>query len=296
MTETIKNIFLSPDELRLKAGWRLAVHLGVWLVISLLLGIPAVFVLMLIPESFDVVNVVLNAVSFIGSVLLARRFIDRRSIKSLGLEINQQAVGDLLVGIGIAGLQIFAIYLIEMQAGWLVFEGFAWQDTGWLDFIGGMVWWGLLFLAVGFYEELFSRGYQLQNLEEGLNVLWAVVLSSGFFGLIHIINPGATWVSTLGVSVAGAFFAFAYLRTRQLWLPIGMHIGWNFFEGPVFGFSVSGMQTVQMVQHQVTGPEMWTGGGFGPEAGLMVIPGLLVGLVLVYVYTRGRLLKQEAGA
>jgi membrane protease YdiL (CAAX protease family) len=293
--ETLKKIFLSPDEPRLRAGWRLAVQVGLWLAISLPLAIPGVFVLMLIPESFDVVNVVLNAVSFIGSVLLARRLIDRRSIKSLGLRVDRQAVRDLLVGIGIAGVQILVIYLIETQAGWLEFEGFAWQEIGWLDLIGGLIWWGLLFLAVGFYEELFSRGYQLQNLLEGLNVFWAVLLSSGFFGLIHLINPGATWKSTLGVAVAGAFFAFAYLRTRQLWLPIGMHIGWNFFEGPVYGFPVSGMETVRLLLHQATGPEMWTGGSFGPEAGLVVIPGLLVGLVLVYAYTRSRVIKQEAG-
>lgn len=293
--ETLKKIFLSPDEPRLRAGWRLAVQVGLWLAISLPLAIPGVFVLMLIPESFDVVNVVLNAVSFIGSVLLARRLIDRRSIKSLGLQIDRLAVRDLLVGIGIAGVQIMVIYLIETQAGWLEFEGFAWQAIGWLDLIGGLIWWGLLFLAVGFYEELFSRGYQLQNLEEGLNEFWAVVLSSGFFGLIHLINPGATWKSTLGVAVAGAFFAFAYLRTRQLWLPIGMHIGWNFFEGPVFGFPVSGMETTRLLLHEETGPEMWTGGGFGPEAGLVVIPGLLVGLVLVFAYTRSHVIKQEAG-
>jgi membrane protease YdiL (CAAX protease family) len=293
--ETLKKIFLSPDEPRLRAGWRLAVQLGLWLAISLPLAIPGVFIMMLVPESFDVVNVVLNAVSFIGSVLIARRLIDRRSIKSLGLRVDRQAVRDLLMGIGIAGVQILVIYLIEVQAGWLTFEGFAWQQIGWLDFLGGLVWWGLLFLAVGFYEELLSRGYHLQNLEEGINVFWAVVLSSGFFGLIHIINPGATWESTLGVSVAGAFFAFAYLRTRQLWLPIGMHIGWNFFEGPVFGFPVSGMETAGMLHHRMTGPEMWTGGGFGPEAGLVVIPALLTGLALVYGYTRKRIAREAIG-
>jgi membrane protease YdiL (CAAX protease family) len=287
--ESLKQIFLSPDEPRLRAGWRLLIQTAIWFTLTLIISIPALILWALFPGSFDALNVGINALAFIPSVLLARRFIDRRSIESLGLTISRRAAADVLTGIGIGGALILFIYLIQLQFGWLTFTGFAWEEVGWLTVIERLVWWGFLFLLVGFYEELFSRGYQLQNLEEGLNLFWAVLLSSGFFGLMHIINPGATWVSTLGVGFSGLFFAFTYLRTRQLWLPIGIHIGWNFFEGPVFGFPVSGLNTGRLLVHQVSGPELWTGGPFGPEAGLVLLPGLMLGFILVAVYTNGRL-------
>jgi hypothetical protein len=295
--ESIKYIFLSTDEPRLRAGWRLLVQLAIWFGLTLIITVPSVIALAFFPEAFNTLNVGINALSFIPSVLLARRFIDQRSIKSLGLAINPQAWKDVFFGIGIAGVLILLIYLAQLWTGWLSFSGFGWEQIGLSRLVLQLLWWGFLFLLAGFYEELFSRGYQLQNIEEGLNTFWAVVLSSGFFGLLHVINPGATWVSTLGVGVSGLFFAFSYLRTRQLWLPIGIHIGWNFFEGPVFGFPVSGMDTVRLLVHQVSGPELWTGGGFGPEAGLVLLPGLALGFILVAIYTRGRLsgVRQEEG-
>jgi membrane protease YdiL (CAAX protease family) len=286
--DILKRIFLSPDEPRLRAGWRLGAQIAIFIAFSLVLTIPALFVLALVPNSFYAVNVGLIGLPVVLSVWLSRRYLDKRSIRSLGLVLNRQAAVDAAVGIGISGVQMLAIYLIELQVGWLSFEGFGFAQIGWLGLIGGLIGWGLMFLAVGFYEELLSRGYQLQNLEEGGNLFWAVALSSSFFGMLHLFNPGATWASTLGVGLAGVFFAYGYLRTRQLWLPIGMHIGWNFFEGPVFGFPVSGMETVSFLRTTVDGPDLWTGGVFGPEAGLVVIPGLLVGAGLVYVYTRGR--------
>jgi membrane protease YdiL (CAAX protease family) len=296
--EAIQLIFLSPDDKRLRSGWRVLGQIIIWLTLTVMLSVPAVFVLALWPESFYTLNVALNAVTLVPSIWLGRRLLDRRSMVSLGLRLNRQAVQDVLVGIGLAGLQIGLIYLIQLQAGWLTPTGFGWEQEGWLKLTGSLVWWGFLFLLVGFYEELLSRGYHLQNLEEGLNLFWAVVISSGFFGLIHVANPEATWVSTLGISVSGLFFAFTYLRTRQLWLPIGIHIGWNFFEGPVFGFPVSGTSTTSILLQEVSGPEVWTGGSFGPEAGLVVLPGLALGFVLVGIYTikRAEALRQETAS
>jgi membrane protease YdiL (CAAX protease family) len=85
----------------------------------------------------------------------------------------------------------------------------------------------------------------------------------------------------------GIFLAYGYIRTRQLWLPLGLHTGWNFFESTVFGYPVSGMSGLPRLIHQdVSGPELLTGGEFGPEAGLLLLPGLLLGSLLVYLYTR----------
>jgi hypothetical protein len=143
-------------------------------------------------------------------------------------------------------------------------------------------------VSVGFYEELLFRGYYLQNLADGTNLPVAVLLSSAVFGLAHLGNPSSSWIAALGILAAGLFLSFAWLRTRSLWLPIGLHIGWNFLEGPIFGFEVSGTPTTSLIQQSVDGPLLFTGGAFGPEAGLVVLPALALGAGLIWWYTRRR--------
>jgi hypothetical protein len=110
------------------------------------------------------------------------------------------------------------------------------------------------------------------------------------FALLHLGNPNVNWANTLsitaGIFFAGVYLAYAYIRTGQLWLPIGLHIGWNFFQGVVFGFPVSGMDAYPLTRIKVGGPALWTGGAFGPESGLIVLPSLIVGGILIYLYTR----------
>jgi len=145
------------------------------------------------------------------------------------------------------------------------------------------------FVFVGWNEELLSRGYHLQTIASGINLFWGVIISSAVFGLLHLGNPNATWVSAAGIFFAGLYLAYGYIRTKQLWLSIGLHIGWNFFEGVVFGFPVSGLDIYPLLRIKVHGPELWTGGAFGPEAGLIVLPSLILGALLIYLYTAKRL-------
>jgi len=222
------------------------------------------------------------------SVFLARRFLDKRTFSSLGFKLDRLAVRDLLVGFGIPFLMIGLVYILESSLGWLAFEGFAWQSDGFSIVASQTFIYFLAFILVGWNEELLSRGYHLQNLASGLNMPWAMLISSALFGFLHIRNPNTIWMSVIGIIFAGVFLAFGYLRTRQLWLPIGLHIGWNFFEGVVFGFPVSGTVTYSLFKTDVSGPLHWTGGLFGPEGGLVLIPALLLGFSLVVIYTRNR--------
>jgi hypothetical protein len=87
--------------------------------------------------------------------------------------------------------------------------------------------------------------------------------------------------------VGGFDLAYGYIRTRQLWLPIGLHLGWNFFEGTVYGFQVSGMEGLpRLVLQHVAGPVIWTGGSFGPEAGLLMILAVGVNVGMIYLFTQ----------
>jgi hypothetical protein len=290
-----RHIFISPDEPRLRAGWRLLVH---WILLNILLVCFTLPLIPLIDELFSPRVLLLSQVAelfgFGISIYLSRRFLDKRSFSSLGFKINRQALVDVFVGIGIPFFMIAAIYLVELSIGWLAFTGFAWQSDPPTTVIPSVLLSILTFVLVGWNEELLSRGYHLQNMISGLNIPWAVLISSAVFGVLHITNPNANWVGAVGIFLAGIFLAYSYLRTRQLWLPIGLHIGWNFFEGVVFGFPVSGLKYSGLVNTTVNGPDLWTGGAFGPEAGLVSIPALLLGGVLVYLYTRNRFRKGES--
>ena len=132
---------------------------------------------------------------------------------------------------------------------------------------------------------MLSRGYHLQTLASGTNLFWGVLISSAIFSAFHLVNPYATLASAVGIFLAGLFLALGYLRTGQLWLSIGLHLGWNFFEGIVFGFPVSGIAMLPIIRISISGPMLWSGGAFGPEAGLIILPALLIGALLIVWYT-----------
>ncbi|MFH1635106.1 MAG: type II CAAX endopeptidase family protein [Chloroflexota bacterium] len=290
-------IFISPDEPRLRAGWRLLIQTILMVVIAMGFSIP----LLLLSEAFQfaidglILNQIIELFVITVSVYLARRFLDRRTFVSLGLKLDRRAAFDVLAGIVITGLMMGLIYIIEWGAGWLSFESFAWQVQPVENVLSGVVLMLVIFIFVGWNEELLSRGYHLQTLTSGINLTWGVVLSSAVFGVLHLGNPNATWVSTAGIFFAGVFLAYGYIRTRQLWLSIGLHIGWNFFEGVVFGFPVSGLSDIpRLILHTVDGPELITGGAFGPEAGLVMLPALIAGALAIWWYAGGRPVEQES--
>jgi len=143
-----------------------------------------------------------------------------------------------------------------------------------------------VFAAVG--EELAIRGGVFRVLEEGLGSLAALILSASLFGLLHAANRGATPVSTAAIAVeAGLLLGAAYMATRNLWLPIGLHFGWNFTEGGIFGAAVSGGRSHGVWPISLRGPELLSGGGFGPEASLVAMAaGLVAALALLAVAVR----------
>jgi len=285
-----KNIFLSPDEPRLRAGWRLLIHAIGYNVLLICISIPALIPIML--WSISPENLLLNSAialfAVTPSVFLARRFLDKRSITSLGLKFDRQVLADVMAGILIPFFVMGLIYLIEWSLGWLTFDGFAWEvDMVSTVILNSFLYLGI-FIIVAWNEELLFRGYRLQNFSEGLNLTWGVLLSSIWFGIAHLTNPNtdAKLSVAIGIFLAGVFLAYGYLSTRQLWLPIGLHIGWNFFEGVIFGFPVSGLDIYRLIHIKVNGPVLWTGGAFGPEAGLVVLPGMLLGAALIFVYSK----------
>ncbi len=290
----LRHLFISRDEPRLRAFWRLAVQTILFLIlvgcIGSILSVSYLFIAGKLPDGipFLVLNEVILLAATTPSVFLARRLVDRRSLASLGLRIDLRSLLDLLAGVLIAFLLMGSIYLSMTALGWIRLEGFAWQTES----IPALVTNGLIILGVfiltGWNEELLFRGYQLQTIASGTNALLGVILSSILFGVAHLTNQNSSWTAVLGIFFAGLLFAAAYLKTSRLWLPIGLHIGWNVFEGPLFGFSVSGMDYYHLLRNSTPGPTLWTGGAFGPEAGLIILPAIGMGYLLIILYVRLR--------
>lgn len=148
---------------------------------------------------------------------------------------------------------------------------------------------GAMALLAGVGEEIAFRGGVYRLLEEGFGTTIAIILSGALFGLLHWANPGATAMSALAIALtAGVLLAAAYVLTRSLWLPIGIHFGWNFTEGGIFGASVSGGKSHGILTTAFSGPDLLTGGKFGPEGSVITIGICLVASIVMLVLAAQR--------
>ena len=143
-------------------------------------------------------------------------------------------------------------------------------------------------VQAGVLEEILFRGVIFRIAEESLGTWLALVLSAALFGAIHLFNPNASLLSGVAIMLeAGVLLAAAYMLTRRLWFPIGMHVAWNFVQGGVFGVAVSGTTSRGLLQGTLDGPVWLSGGDFGAEASIVAIAICLsVAVVLLVLAAR----------
>ena len=123
-----------------------------------------------------------------------------------------------------------------------------------------------------FMEELLFRGILFRWIEEFGGSWAALIITSALFGMAHSLNPGATLFSSFCVAVeAGLLLGGAYMLTRNLWMPIGLHAAWNYTQGPILGVPVSGNEVHGIFQAKLSGPVILSGGSFGLEASVIAI-------------------------
>jgi uncharacterized protein len=318
------DIFYSRHEERLRALWRLLIVIFLALFVlgalSQLALLITAFLLMLtaqIPfsalENGQVLAQGINTVFhqlpiliglrplimllLIGVVfILIARWIDRRPWRDYGFHFNTSWWRDLGFGLVLGVVLMAAIFGVEYLLGWVSISGFFENGQAQLSFWQLLVVGFLYYILVGVEEELFVRGYLIQNLAEGLHlpqissksaVLFAYALTSLFFGFLHANNLNATLASSLNLVLMGLFLGLGFILTGELAIPIGLHIAWNFTQGHVFGFPVSGSNDhLSLIATQQGGPTVWTGGAFGPEGGLIVVFAALLGMLLVYGWVR----------
>lgn len=241
-----------------------------WLLGRLLFWIsPSLMRLPNVSVAGSIRNAVLTLVVFAAALWLFERKRPRDVGLGLAGSVSQTARGFLLGAL-----------LLTAVTGVLALAG-SYQLLGWAEIPAGSSRAALfgraviLFFAVAIFEEVSVRGIVFRQLEQAIGTWLAIVASALFFGFGHRGNPGATWVSSVAIAIeAGGLLAAAYVATRSLWLPIGLHWAWNLFEGPVWGSPVSGVGLPVLANARFPGPRLLTGGAFGPEAGL---PAMVLG-------------------
>ena len=205
-------------------------------------------------------------------------------LPSLGFP-RHGAIHGLLLGVLISsGLIAIAVAIITVGGGY----SFQFHPTFvmWRKLAEVLV----LLIFGATYEELSFRGYAFQRLTLAVGPVTSIVIFSLWFGGVHLWNPHSggilSW-SFFNTIAVGALFAVAYLRTRSLWLPIGMHFGWNFALGTVFGLPVSGLGIFSVAVHgKAYGPKWLSGGYYGLEASATGAFVILLGFVPVWFFTR----------
>lgn len=305
------NPFYNERERRLRAFWRVFFQFLIFFGAQALLALPvslaftvtsgggSIEELVASPYFFAVVGGVIPLVAAFFSVWVAGRLLDRRPILDFGLRVNSDWWLDFGFGLFLGAVLMLGLFLVELAAGWVAVTG-AFEPTEGAAFFPAILAPLVLFICVGISEELVSRGYQLKNIAEGLDypslggakgaIFLAWVLSSLFFGLLHLGNPNATLLSSLNIAFAGILLGVGYVLTGQLAIPIGLHMTWNFFQGNVFGFPVSGLEPIgaTVLSTEQGGPPLFTGGLFGPEAGLLGLIAMVVGILLTWLWVRAR--------
>tara|TARA_B000000565_G_scaffold254851_1_gene234107 strand:- start:4806 stop:5684 length:879 start_codon:yes stop_codon:yes gene_type:complete len=204
---------------------------------------------------------------------LFMKFIDRKPLMSLGLKyegFQQDFKFGLILGAGLIAIGFFSLFIL----GYVRVESFSFP---FLD----IVLYFILFVVVAFHEEIMLRGYILRSLMESMNRYLALAISSLIFMTVHLLNPNISFLGAVNLFLAGIVLGIYYVHKSNLWLPIGMHLTWNFFQGPIFGFEVSGIKSQSLIKQTVNGSDLITGGKFGFEASLLAT--ILIVVVILYL-------------
>lgn len=209
-----------------------------------------------------------------------RKYIDKKSFLSLGFGkdfFQKDTFTGLFFGFAII-LSGFIYLLLSNQIQFLNIR------FNLFDFILSIG----LFVFVAISEEIFLRGYILSNLMASFNKYTALIISAFIFSLLHAANPGFTLISMLSLFIAGLLFGLPYIYTKSLWFPIALHFSWNFFQGTIFGFNVSGKDTYSVITIKENAATIWNGGSFGFEASIICMLFQLIALFIVFLIFKNR--------
>ncbi len=226
--------------------------------------------------------------SLVIVVYIYRRLVDKRSIVSMGFSLKNR-FKEILVG--------FLIALAIIGGGSLILYAFNYVDFIFVHVdVYSLFLSFLLFIMVALNEEIFVRGYILNNLMTSMNKYWALWISAVIFALFHALNFNLSWLAMINLLLAGVILGSTYIFTKNLWLPISLHLFWNYLQGPILGYSVSGQKIESMLKVNLLGNRSINGGEFGFEGSIVCTVMLAVAISLIIGFYIKKTLKQQLAA
>lgn len=289
---------------QVRAGWLIALALLLMFIAQIIFSIPGTFFLILkdaVVEdggiSFEVdgtrewIFLLTNGAGTVGglfAVLLVWRLINKEKFTRMGL--RWQAT-DLIFGLVLGALSITVIFIFLYATGQITLV----NALSAPEFSMFTLLFFIMFIFVGLFEEIFFRGYIISTMASRHNERWFIYVASALiFSIVHGTNPNVTLLGLVNIALVGLLFAFMFDVTKSLWLPIGYHITWNFFQGNVFGFAVSGLPSDSIYSiEQQTESTLWTGGSFGLEGGLLATIVIMISFFITYIYGKQKALKDN---
>lgn len=296
-------LIYNSDENRLRAGYRILLTMLVFFILHklsiklvLLTGVKLYYS----SEASLITFILGGLVRFVPIVLtlvIVSKTIDKRKICDFGFVLNREWWLNLLAGFLLGGFLMTIIFLISNSFEWISIKDTFYYSSVHQSFALPFIVFLVYCICTGAFEEMLARGYLLKNLAEGINlpivntrisILSSLLILSLIFGLSHLFNPDANFIGFLNLFLLGITFGIGYIYTGQLALPIGFHVGWNFFMGNVFGFPVSGIQylanSVTVFRISSVSNDLFTGGEFGPEAGLLALFVNIIGITVIFAW------------
>ena len=249
---------------------RVAIRVGVYIVLFILTAYVFGWVLTGVAYLAGIVATSLLAAGFAN--WLSLRIFEGRHLIDAGLWWNRASWANLVIGL-VGGVGAATAVLLPA----LVFRAAHLTPNPSIQPTFGSVIFLIVVLTCGvFGEELLFRGYAFQLLLAAAGPFATIVPTGVLFALLHSSNPNATWFGLANTGAFGILFGYAYLRSRDLWLPVGLHLGWN-FTLPLFGVNLSGLRiNVTGYEMSWTAGALWSGGEYGPEASILTSAVVLV--------------------
>jgi membrane protease YdiL (CAAX protease family) len=264
-------VFQGPYGLR--AGWRLVLYALLFVVAAGLLS-AAVGAAGLSQSMLATTSAALFGALVAGWVMI--RVIDQRPVGALGFTAEPAGLRDSAVGTLAGGAMLGAAVVLLAVAGtarWVAEPG---TVSEYVAALGRAL---LFFWVAAALEEVLFRGYPFQVLVQGIGTWPTLLVTSALFTYVHGHNPNVTALALANIFLAGFMLGVAYLRTRSLWFATAVHMGWNWAMAALLDFPVSGLRPFDAPYYDAheTGADWWTGGAFGPEAGVAATITLALG-------------------
>lgn len=220
-----------------------------------------------------------NAIIILSCIVIWKIF-EKKKVSGMGLTNLKEGYKEFISGLlfGTIAISIVAIILLLMGNVRLVNSLSKPQLS--VALLEGLI----LFIFVGFGEEILGRAYIMSVLKQTRNKWLVLIISSVIFAILHLGNNGISILAFINLFLVGLLFGYMFMKSKNIWMPIGYHITWNYFQGYIWGFQVSGITTSGLYKIENINNNIINGGLFGPEGGLIVTIVTCIAFYIVYKY------------